>query len=66
MELKDKKLVQHMIIYICIKDGKVWVEEDSTDLCVIDDLLSEGIPENHIVLGFHHPSKRGFTEFAAT
>ncbi|MFZ1026640.1 MAG: element excision factor XisI family protein [Limnoraphis robusta] len=66
MEWEDKKLVQHIIIYICIKDGKVWVEEDSTNLCVVDDLLSEGIPQNQIVLGFHHPSKRGLTEFAST
>ncbi len=66
MESEDKKLVQHITIYICIKDSKVWVEEDSTDLCVVDDLLSEGIPQNQIVLGFHHPSKRVFTEFAST
>ncbi|MEB3281197.1 MAG: element excision factor XisI family protein [Lyngbya sp.] len=51
---------------ICIKEGKVWVEEDSTNLCVVDDLLSEEIPKNQIVLGFHHPSKRGLTEFAST
>lgn len=63
---EHKKQVQRIIIYICIKESKVWVEEDSTDLCVVDDLLSEGIPQNQIVLGFHHPSKRGLTEFAST
>ena len=60
----DKKQIQHIIIYLTIKNGKVWVEEDATDLCVVDDLLSAGIPQNDIVLGFHHPSKRVFTEFA--
>ncbi|MBD2503438.1 XisI protein [Anabaena azotica] len=60
----NKKLIQHIIIYLCIKDGKVWVEADATDLCVVDDLLSAGIPPSDIVLGFHHPNKRGFTEFA--
>ena len=58
----DKKQIQHIIIYLTIKNGKVWVEEDATDLCVVDDLLSAGIPQNDIVLGFHHPSKRFFTE----
>jgi hypothetical protein len=60
----NKKLIQHIIIYLCIKDGKVWVEKDATNLCIVDDLLSAGIPPSDIVLGFHHPSKRGFTEFA--
>ena len=60
----DKKQIQHIIIYLCIKNGKVWVEEDATNLCVVDDLLSAGIPQDDIVLGFHHPSKRGLTEFA--
>lgn len=60
----DKKQIQHIIIYLCIKNGKVWVEEDATNLCVVDDLLSAGIPQGDIVLGFHHPSKRGLTEFA--
>lgn len=60
----DKKLVQHIVMYLCIKNGKIWVEADSTDLCVVDDLLIAGIPQANIVLGFHHPSKRALTEFA--
>ncbi len=60
----SKKLVQHIIMYLSIKNGKVWVEQDSTNLSVVDDLLSAGIPQSDIVLGFHHPSKRALTEFA--
>ncbi len=60
----DKKRVQHIIMYLCIKNGKIWVEEDSTNLCVVDDLLAAGIPPADIVLGFHPPSKRALTEFA--
>jgi hypothetical protein len=60
----DKKLVQHIILYLCIKDGKIWVEQDSTDLCIVDALLDAGIPPSEIVLGFHHPRKRMLTEFA--
>ncbi len=60
----DKKLVQHIIMYLCIKNGKIWLEADSTDLCVVDDLMAAGIPQADIVLGFHPPSKRSLTEFA--
>ena len=61
---QEKKHIQHIIIYLCIKNDKIWVEEDATDLCVVDDLLSAGIPKSDIVLGFHHPHKRSLTEFA--
>ncbi|MBE9145237.1 XisI protein [Planktothrix mougeotii] len=61
---EDTKLVQHIILYLRIKECKVWVEQDLTNLCIVDDLLSAGIPQSDIVLGFHHPSKRPLTEFA--
>ena len=61
---EEKKQIQHIIMYLCIKNSKVWVEADATNLCVVDDLLSAGIPQSDIFLGFHHPSKRGLTEFA--
>ncbi|WP_404788458.1 XisI protein [Altericista sp. CCNU0014] len=60
----NKTLVEHIIMYLCIKDGKIWVEQDATDLCVVDDLLASGVPHSDIVLGFHHPRKRMLTEFA--
>lgn len=59
-----KKLVQHIIMYLSIKDGKVWVEQDLTDLYVIDALLEAGIPSENIVLDFHPPQKRVLTKFA--
>jgi hypothetical protein len=40
------------------------VEEDSTDLPIVDELLASAIPKTDIILGFHHPSKRALTEFA--
>ena len=63
---QEKQRTQHIIMYLCIKNGKIWVEEDATNLCVVDDLLAAGIPQTDIVLGFHHPHKRNLTEFAIT
>ena len=59
-----KQRTRYITMYLRIKNGKIWVEEDWTDLCIVDDLLAAEIPKSDIVLGFHHPSKRGFTEFA--
>ena len=51
-------------VYIRIKDGKVWVEEDLTEDGVTNDLLEAGIPRQDTVLGFQHPRERVLTEFA--
>jgi XisI protein len=59
-----KRRVQHIILYLQMQNGKIWVEEDNTNLEIVDDLLAAGIPKTDIILGFHHPSKRALTEFA--
>jgi GNAT superfamily N-acetyltransferase len=51
-------------VYIRIEQGKVWIEEDWTKQGIADELLEAGVASEDIVLGFHHPSKRPFTEFA--
>jgi hypothetical protein len=51
----ERQREQHIIMYLCLKNGKIWVEEDATDLCMVDDLLAAGIPPADIVLGFHPP-----------
>ena len=61
---EEKKRICHITMYLRIKDGKIWVEEDWTDLCVVDALLAAGITKSDIVLGFHNPYKRKLTEFA--
>ena len=59
-----KKRIQHISMYLKIKDQKIWVEEDNTDLGLVDALLAADIPKSDIILGFQHPSKRTLTEFA--
>jgi XisI protein len=51
-------------VYIRIKDGKVWVEEDLTEDGVTNDLVAAGISKQVIVLGFQHPKERALTDFA--
>jgi XisI protein len=52
------------VLHIDIKDGKVWVQHNGTERAIADDLMEQGVPAQDIVLGFHSPSKRKFTEFA--
>ena len=51
-------------VYLRIKQGKIWIEEDWTKQGIANELLEAGVPFEDIVLGFQHPSKRSLTEFA--
>ncbi|GET36719.1 XisI protein [Microseira wollei] len=52
------------IVYIQIKDGKIWIERDGTEVGIANELVAAGVPKNDIVLAFQAPYKREFTEFA--
>ncbi len=51
-------------IHIRLRDGKIWIEEDSTEDGVATDFLQAGVPREDIVLAFHPPHLRQYTEFA--
>ena len=51
-------------LYVRLTNGKIWIEEDRTPEGLATDLLAAGVPNEHIVLAFHHPDIRPFTEFA--
>ena len=61
----DKARRMHALIaHVEIINGKVWVQEDNTDLAIAEELADAGIPENDIVIGFHPPNVRPFTNYA--
>jgi hypothetical protein len=54
-----------MTIYVRIRNGKFWIEEDWTEDGIATDLVREGVPKEDIVLAFHDPETRKYTDFAA-
>ena len=56
--------VHGCIVHIDIIDEKVWIQYDGTSSSVADALLAAGIPREAIVLGFHPPELRQYTDFA--
>jgi len=57
--------IYNCLVHLDIKGGKIWVQEDVTDPGVVGRLMDRGIPREDIVLAFHAPYKRPYTEFAA-
>lgn len=52
------------ILHIDIRADKVWIEHDGTEDGVAEELVTAGIPRDHIVLGFQPPAMRKYTEYA--
>jgi hypothetical protein len=51
-------------IHMRIRQGKIYIEENVSDIDVLDRLISAGINPDQIVLAYQHPSERAFFEFA--
>ena len=53
-----------VIFHFDIKNEKIWVQQNVSDYDIIGDLEARGIPKSDIVLAFHSPQMRPFTEYA--
>ena len=46
------------LIHVEIKDGKIWIQSDGTEVGIANELIEAGVPEGDIVLGFKSSFKR--------
>ncbi|WP_413201354.1 XisI protein [Nostoc piscinale] len=54
------------ILHLDIKDGKIWIQHDGTEEGIANRLVEMGVPKQDIILAFHEPYIRQFTEFGTT
>jgi hypothetical protein len=52
------------VLHVDIVDGKIWVQHDGTEDAIADQLVVRGVPKQDIVLAYHAPHLRQYTEFA--
>lgn len=62
---KDDRRNYGCFLHIGVKDGKVHLYHDGTNLEIGAALLQLGIPKEDLVLEFHAPSKRAISGYAA-
>ncbi|MEL6776678.1 MAG: XisI protein [Cyanobacteria bacterium J06597_16] len=53
----------HTVLHFDIKDGKVWLQQNTTDSDVGQELIDLGVPKEDIVLGLHPAYKRPYTGY---
>lgn len=59
-----RERITGMTVYVRIRDCKFWIEEDWTENGIATDLVRAGVPKEDIVLAFHEPKMRQYTDFA--
>ncbi len=60
----NERRVYGCILHLDIKDGKIWLQYNGTEIDFAEELAALGVPKQDIVIGFHSPFMRQFTEFA--
>lgn len=60
----NKQRVYGCSIHIDIKDSKIWLQTNNTEIDIGQDLLNSGVPKEDIVIGFHPPSLRAISGYA--
>jgi XisI protein len=54
------------ILHLDIRDGKIWLQHNGTENDIAAELVEMGVAKTDIVIGFHSPFKRQFTEYAVS
>lgn len=51
------------VLHLDIKNGKIWVEHNMTEMRVAQELVEQGVKKEDIVLGFQAPEMRQYTGY---
>jgi hypothetical protein len=63
---EEEKRVYGCLLHLDIKNGKVWIQHNRTEFEVGEELAKLGLAKNEMVVGFHAPAIRPFTEYATS
>ncbi len=55
--------VYHSLIHFNIKDGKIWIQQNMTDIDLAEELVEMGIKKEDIIFGLQPPYKRYYTGY---
>jgi hypothetical protein len=51
------------ILQLDIKKGKIWIEQNMTEMRVAQELVEQGVEKDHIIWGFQAPEMREYTGY---
>ena len=60
---ENRRRIHYCVFHLDIKNDKIWVQEDRTDVPIVQLLLDAGVPKTDILLGFHPLYRRELSGF---
>jgi len=58
-----QRRVYGCVLHLDIKEGKIWIEPNMTEMRVAQELGEQGVSKDDIVLGFQAPQMREYTGY---
>jgi len=55
--------IYNCVIHLDIKDEKIWIQHNMTDIQIAEDLTEMGVPREDIVLGLQPSYLRQYTQY---
>ena len=60
----NQKRIYGPIMHLDIKNEKIWIQQNTTEVDIALELMEMGVPKQDIVIGFHTPKMRYLSGFA--
>jgi XisI protein len=61
---RESKRIYGVVLHVDIIDGKIWIQQDGTEVGIANKLVDLGVSPQDIVLGIDPPKMRQYTDFA--
>jgi hypothetical protein len=61
---RNGKYYFYVVFHFDLIDGKIWIQENRTDILVAEELQTQGVPKKDIVLGLQSPEVRDYHGYA--
>ena len=61
---QNERRIYGCVLHFDIKGEKIWIQHNGTENDVAEELVDLGVAKSDIVIGFHSPFKRQFTQYA--
>lgn len=63
---REQHRIYGCLIHMDIINNKIWMQYNGTEVDFAEELVALGVPKEDIVLAFHSPYKRQYTDYAVS
>lgn len=56
--------IYNCVMHLDIRNEKIWIQRNTTDIRIAEDLVTLGVSKEDIVLGLQAPYKRQYTQYS--